>query len=140
VILLEVGLERRGPVVRLVAQGSAGAGHQIGIIVRHAALAATHAPEDHGDGTQEDSTADATDHTADDLLVGVAEAAAAPIALLGAGQLSGYGGASGADGGPGSDIRGQESLAAADEGNNGGDGLEFGGDQGRSPRDRGCQF
>lgn len=77
VILLEVGLEGRGTgaVLRLVAKGGASVEVQVIVISSDLVLTLLHAPEDKGNATEEESAANATDHAANDLLVGVAQAA-----------------------------------------------------------------
>lgn len=73
VVLLEVGVEgacRAG----LVAEGSTGASHEVGVVLGDALLLAPHAPADDGNAAEEDGTAYAADDTADDCLLLGAEA------------------------------------------------------------------
>ena len=80
VILLEVGLERRGVVLGLVAEGGARVGHEVGVVFGNAVLLAPHAPAHEGDASEKDGAANTADYTADDALALAAEAAAATAA------------------------------------------------------------
>jgi hypothetical protein len=81
-ILFEVRLERRGPgaVLRLVAERSASVEVEVVVVGSHLVLTLLHAPEHEGNATKKERTANATDDTTDDLLVGVAQAAVAAVA------------------------------------------------------------
>lgn len=78
VILLEIRLEGRGAgsILWLVAEGSAGTEGHVVVVFGDAALSLLHAPENEGDATKKEGTADASDNTTNDLFVGVAQAAA----------------------------------------------------------------
>lgn len=80
VVLLEVRLEGACAAVRFVAESGTCAGHQIRVVFGDALLLSPHAPAYDGNTTEKDGTTDATDNTANDGLVGGAEAAAAATA------------------------------------------------------------
>jgi hypothetical protein len=71
VILFEVRLEGRGTgtVLRLVAEGSAGVEVEVVVVGSDLVLALLHAPEHEGNAAQKEGTANAADHTTNDLLV-----------------------------------------------------------------------
>lgn len=74
VVLLQVRLERRR-ALRLVSQGRAGAGHQVGIILGDTVLLlAPHTPAHERDTSEQESTADTANHAPDNGLVLVAYA------------------------------------------------------------------
>lgn len=54
--------------MRLVTKGSAGASHEISIVLGNALLAAPDAPADNGDTAEKDGTADTSNNAANDLL------------------------------------------------------------------------
>jgi len=87
VVLLKVRLEGggAGTVVGLVAQCSTGVEVEVVVVGRDLVLALLHAPENKSNASQEKSAADAADHAANDLLVGVAQTAiiAAVVGLRG---------------------------------------------------------
>lgn len=137
VVLLEVRLEGRGARVGgLVAEGRAGAGHEVVVVLGDSALALLHAPEDEGDAAEEEGAADAADDAANDLLVAVAQAAAAAAGrALGLGGVGDGGGAGAEDAGAGAG-RGEQRGLAVDEGAvDGGVELDRGGDERRGADD-----
>lgn len=77
VVLLEVGLEGACVAVRFVAKGGACAGHQVCVVFGDTLLLSPHAPAYDSNTTEKDGATDATHNTADNGLVGGAEAAAA---------------------------------------------------------------
>lgn len=83
-VLLEVRLEWRGTssILWLVSKSSSGVEGQVIVVDSDLVLTLPHAPEDECDATKEECTADATDDTANDLLVGLAEAVSASTSLL----------------------------------------------------------
>lgn len=91
-ILIEVGLEGRCGSHGLVAEGSAGASHEVVVVFGHAVLALLHAPEDKSDAAEEEGTANTADNAADDLLVGLAQTAATVVTgVLRCGRLGDQG-------------------------------------------------
>jgi hypothetical protein len=117
VVLLEVRLERRGTcVVSLVTKSGAGAGHEVVVVLGDAALALLHAPENKSNTAEEKSTADSTDNTTDDLLVALAQtAAAATVAVLGL-RWVGHGCLAGGGDGCARACRGDLGSLAVDDG------------------------
>lgn len=83
-VLIEVGLEGRCASHGLVAEGSAGAGHEVVVVFGHAVLALLHAPEDKGDAAEEEGTANTAGNAADDLLIGVGQTAGTATFATGA--------------------------------------------------------
>lgn len=77
-VLVEIGLERRG---RLVAKSSARVGHEIGIVFSNVLLATPDAPADDGNTTQQNSTTDTSNDTANDALGARAEPTTATIVV-----------------------------------------------------------
>lgn len=83
-------------VLGLVAKGSSRTGHEVIVVFLNTCLALLHAPEDESNATKQQSTSNASNNTANDLLVGVAEATVTFITRLfggcfGEGDLSGGG-------------------------------------------------
>lgn len=93
VVLFEVGLEGRRVVLGLVAEGRTSAGHEIGVVLSHAALLlAPHAPAHECYASEQKRTADTADYAANDGLVLVAQPAAASFAAAALGPESPGGG------------------------------------------------
>lgn len=82
VILFKVRLEGRGAgaVLWLLSKRGSSVHVEVVVVGSDLALSLLHAPEDKGNTTEKESTANATDNTADDLLVRVAQATAAVVA------------------------------------------------------------
>lgn len=74
VVLLEIGLERRGTsaVLRFVTEGSAGVEVEIVIIGSHLVLPLLHAPEHESNAAEEQGTAYTSHDASNNLLVAVA--------------------------------------------------------------------
>lgn len=84
VVLFEVRLERRGAVdiLGFISQGRASTKCHIVVIGRNIVLTLLHAPEDESDAAQEKDTTNTTDNATDNVLVGLAQAAAAVTRVL----------------------------------------------------------
>ena len=137
-VLLEVRLEGRGTSVGgLVAESSAGASHEVVVVLGDARLALLHTPEDKGNATEEKSTANTTNDTTDDLLVALAESTAVVAVALCLGRV-GHGRLAGGDNvGAGAGRRGLGGLAVDDGAEDGGVDLDGGGDEGCGADDGG---
>lgn len=137
-VLLEVGLEGRGAGVGgLVTESSAGASHEVVVILGDAGLALLHAPEDEGNATEEEGTANTANDTADDLLVALAKTSAVVGRAL---RLRGFGHgclAGGINIGAGACGGNLGSLAVDDSAVDGGVELDGGGDEGCGADDGG---
>lgn len=83
-VLVQVGLEwgGTGAVGVLVAEGSTSVVQEVIVVGSDLALALLHAPENEGNAAQQKGTTDTAYNTTDNLLVGVAQAAAVISAAL----------------------------------------------------------
>jgi hypothetical protein len=84
VILIKVRLEWRGTgtILWLVAKRSASVEVEVVVVGSDLALTLLHAPEHQGNATKKECTANATNHAANNLLVGVAQAAVVAVVAV----------------------------------------------------------
>lgn len=82
-VLFQIRLERSVVCTsRFLADGGAGACHEVHVVVWVVLLAAPYAPADEGDTAKENGSADASNYAADYLLGRRAEAGTARIAVV----------------------------------------------------------
>ncbi len=86
-VLFKVGLEGCGAGVMLVSKSRASAESHVIIIFVNSCLSPPHTQENQSDTTKQERTANTTDNTADDVLIGLAQTTSTVATALCSGGL-----------------------------------------------------